>query len=156
MFYEPVMKNYFICLFLKIKFNLFPCYRSTGARCIFISTTLQEVHIKLPLNWRTRGYFSTLFGGSIYASIDPVYMVMLNLLLGDGYAAWDKSASIRFRKPGKTTLYSIFKISDQELMDIKNILKSEEKVDRLYQVRLCDKDGVVYAECEKVIQIRRK
>jgi len=144
------------CFLLRLKFNLFPCYRATGARCTYISPALQEVHITLPLKRRTRGYFSTMFGGSMYAAIDPVYMVMLNILLGANYIVWDKAATIRFLKPGKTTLYAVFNVRDEELKEIRSILSSQEKIDRHYHVELRGDDGIVYAECEKVVHIRRK
>ncbi len=40
-------------------FNLFPCYRRTGVKVIYISPDFQEVRIKLPLNWKTNGYNGT-------------------------------------------------------------------------------------------------
>ena len=35
-------------------------------------------------------------------------MIMLIQNLGPGYAVWDKAATIRFLKPGRTTLYAKF------------------------------------------------
>ncbi len=66
----------------RLQLNLFPPYRRTGARVIFIAGDLSEVRIKLPLNRKTKNYVGTLFGGSIYAAVDPIYMVMLIRLLG--------------------------------------------------------------------------
>ena len=57
-----------------------------------------EVRVKLPLNWRTRNYVGTIFGGSLYGAVDPVYMIMLMKVLGRDYVVWDKAASIRFRR----------------------------------------------------------
>ena len=34
-------------------------------------------------------------------AVDPIYMLMLLKILGPEYIVWDKSANIRFRKPGK-------------------------------------------------------
>ena len=96
-------------------FNLFPAYRGTGARITYIADDYREVRIELPLSWRTRNYVGTIFGGSMYAAVDPVYMIMLIKTLGPGYIVWDKAASIRFRKPGRTKLYAHFHMPPEEL-----------------------------------------
>jgi acyl-coenzyme A thioesterase PaaI-like protein len=89
--------------------NFFPAYRGTGGRVTYIADDFHEIRVKLPLSWRTRNYVGTIYGGSIYASIDPIYMLMLMHILGSEYIVWDKAAKIRFKKPGKETLYVDFK-----------------------------------------------
>ena len=141
---------------LRWKFNLFPAYRGTGARVTYIAADFREVRVKLPLSWRTRNYVGTIFGGSLYASVDPMYMIMLIQLLGPGYVVWDKAATIRFRKPGRTTLFATFRIDDAELELIRNQTANGEPLDRTYNVDLVDAEGVVHASVEKVIYIKRK
>lgn len=141
---------------LRWLFNLFPAYRGTGARVTYIASDFREVRVKLPLSWRTRNYVGTIFGGSLYASVDPMYMIMLIRLLGSQYVVWDKAASIRFRKPGRTTLTATFRIDDAELDAIRAATASGEPIDRAYTVDLVDRDGVVHASVEKIVYIRRK
>jgi hypothetical protein len=136
-------------------FNLAPVYRGSGAWVTRISADWRDVRIKLPLSLRTRNYVGTIFGGSMYAAVDPFYMIMLIRNLGKGYTVWDKAASIRFRKPGKTTLYARFTLDEAELDAIRAALETERSVDRVYTVTLTDAHGVVHAEIEKVIYIRR-
>ena len=57
------------------KFNLFPAYRGTGGRLVSIADDWSEVRIKLRLTWRTRNYVGTLFGGSLYGAVDPLYQI---------------------------------------------------------------------------------
>jgi len=137
-------------------FNLFPAYRGTGARITYIGADFREVRIKLPLSWRTRNYVGTIFGGSMYGAVDPIYMIMLIKNLGDGYVVWDKAATIRFRKPGRDTLYARFRLSGDELAEIRRELEAAETIDRVYGVELVDDGGVVHAEVEKTIHIRRR
>ena len=80
--------------FLRWRFNMFPAFRRSGGRITYISRDLKQVRIKLPLNWKTRNYVGTIYGGSMYAAIDPVYMAMLMKLLGANYVIWDKAAAI--------------------------------------------------------------
>ena len=137
-------------------FNVFPAYRGTGARITYIAADWREVRIKLPLNWRTRNYVGTIYGGSMYGAVDPIYMIMLIQILGPEYVVWDKAASIRFRKPGKRTLTARFVIDEAETEAIKAALAGEKSIDRVYQIDLVDRDGVVHASVEKTIYIRRK
>ena len=111
--------------------------------------------MKLPHSLRTRNYVGTIFGGSMYGCVDPMYMIMLIRILGREYVVWDKSATIRFRKPGKSTLFATFKLDDAELDTIRALTASGTPVDRTYNVDLVDAEGVVHASVEKVIYVRR-
>ena len=141
---------------LRWRFNLFPAYRGTGARVVHIDRVFREVRIRLPLNWRTRNYVGTIFGGSMYGAVDPVYMVMLRERLGGDFVVWDKAASIRFRKPGRTTLHARFHLDDEEIQAIRAALATRGAVERIYHVELTDADGVVHATVEKTLHVRRR
>jgi len=135
-------------------FNWFPAYRGTGARVEYIAGDWLEVRIRLPLNWRTRNVVGTIFGGSIYASIDPMFMIMLMRRLGRDYIVWDKAATVRFRRPGRETLRATFRLTEDELEAIRRDVADQGKIERTYTVELLDPAGVVCASCDKVISIR--
>jgi hypothetical protein len=137
-------------------FNWFPAYRGTGGRITYIAHDFREIHVRLPLSLRTRNYVGTIFGGSMYGAVDPIYMVMLIQNLGPGYVVWDKAASIRFRRPGRTTLHARFVLDSAELDAIRDALRGAPAVDRTYVVDLIDAEGTVHATVEKVIHVRRK
>jgi acyl-coenzyme A thioesterase PaaI-like protein len=141
---------------LRWKFNLVPAYRGTGARVTYIAGDFREARIRLPLSWRTRNVVGTIFGGSLYGAVDPVFMIMLMNILGSGYIVWDKVATIRFRKPGKSTLHATFTIDEAEVDAIRAATASGHSVDRTYHVNLVDESGVVHAEIEKVIYVKRR
>jgi acyl-coenzyme A thioesterase PaaI-like protein len=138
------------------RFNFFPAYRGTGARITYIAEDWREVRIKLGLNWRTRNLVGTIFGGSLYGAVDPLYMVMLIRNLGPDYIVWDKAATIRFKKPGRQTLYARFVVDEEELRTIQSELAHRPSLDRTYQIDLTDAEGNVHASVEKVIYIARK
>jgi hypothetical protein len=82
-------------------------------------------------------------------------MIMLIKNLGPGYVVWDRSATIRFRKPGKSTLTASFRVDEAELDAIRRALETAPSVDRVYRVELIDAAGVVHAEVEKVVYVRK-
>lgn len=151
-----IMPESFISKFDRWRFNFFPAYRGTGARVVYISSDYREIRVKVPLNWRTRNYVGTIYGGSMYGGIDPIYMLMLIKNLGKDYLVWDKAAKIRFKRPGRETLFADFILTKDELDEIKRILESEKSVDRIYNVELKDKDGKLHCLIEKTLYISKK
>jgi acyl-coenzyme A thioesterase PaaI-like protein len=138
------------------KFNIFPAYRGSGARVVYISHDYCQMRIKIPLSWRTRNYVGTIYGGSMYAGIDPIYMLMLIKTLGKDYIVWDKAAKIRFKRPGKETLFADFLLTPEELDEIKTLLETRKSVDRIYNVELKDKNGKIHCSIEKTLYIAKK
>ncbi|MDP8225897.1 MAG: DUF4442 domain-containing protein [Candidatus Lernaella stagnicola] len=139
----------------RLLYNFFPAYRGTGARVTYIADDFREVRVKLPLSWRTYNYVGTIYGGSMYASVDPMFMIMLIKNLGPEYVVWDKEATVRFRRPGQSTLTARFTIEPSDLDEIRQTLEAERSVDRSYHVELIDREGRVCAEVDKVIYIRK-
>lgn len=137
-------------------FNFFPAYRGTGGRLTYIADDFHSIRIKLPLSWRTRNYVGTIFGGSMYGAVDPMYMVMLIRILGKGYVVWDKAATIRFKRPGRETLYAEFVVTPDEVEQIKLELESSKSIERVFQVNLINEAGKVHAEVEKTLYIASK
>jgi acyl-coenzyme A thioesterase PaaI-like protein len=137
-------------------FNWFPAYRGTGGRIAFISADYSEVRVRLPLSWRTRNYVGTIFGGSIYGAVDPIFMIMLIKILGPEYVVWDKAATIRFLKPGRTTLSATFRVDSALVEGIRSDVARDGKTERVLPVELVDREGVPHARVEKTLYVRRK
>ncbi len=137
-------------------FNLFPAFWGTGARITYIADDHGEIRLEVPLSWRTRNYVGTIFGGSMYGAVDGIHIVMLIKNLGRGYVVWDKAGSVRFRKPGRSTLYARVALPREEFDDIRARAASGEPVERVYHVDLTDRAGTVHAEIEKTLHIRRR
>lgn len=136
--------------------NWYPCYRGTGGKVTHISADWHDMRVKLPLNWKTRNYVGTIFGGSFYGSVDPLYMLMLIKILGPDYIVWDKAAHVLFKKPGKSTLFTEMHLSPPEIEQIKERLESERSIEITCPIEYKDKEGIVYAYIEKLIYIRKK
>lgn len=140
----------------RLGLNWFPAIRGTGGRVTYLSSDRRELHVKVPLNWRTRNYVGSIFGGSMYGAVDPFHMVMFIWALGPEYIVWDKSASIQFKRPGRSTLRATFKIEDEELESVIAELDEKGKMERVYSVDLVDEQGEVCAVVEKLIYFRKK
>jgi len=133
--------------------NLFPAYRRSGARITYVAADFHEVHIKIPSNWKTRNHMGITWGGGLYSALDPIYGVMLYKMLAGQYRVVDRTASIHFKLPARTTLYARFRLSLEELKGIKAELQVSAKLTRHYAVELVDQHDVVHASCEKELCI---
>jgi acyl-coenzyme A thioesterase PaaI-like protein len=137
-------------------FNWFPAFRGTGGRITYLAGDWREIRLRIPLSRRTRNYVGTIYGGSMYGAVDPIYMVMLIRLLGPEYVVWDKSASITFKRPGRSTLSATFSVPEEETEAIREALQTARSLDRTYTIDLVDSAGQIHATIEKVLYIRRK
>lgn len=137
-------------------FNFFPAFRSTGGWITYLSEDLREVHVRLKLYWRTRNYVGTMYGGTLYSAVDGIPMVILINLLGKDYIVWDKSAEIRFVKPGRETLTAVIRIPEEETREIERIVSEKGKVERIHTIEWKDPQGDVVAIVDQVIHIRAK
>jgi hypothetical protein len=110
----------------------------------------------MKLRFWNANYVGTHFGGSLFAMTDPFYMLMLMANLGPEYIVWDKAATIRYKKPGKGIVRAEFRLSDGQIDDIRVKLKTLPKYEPVFSVEVKDRAGVVIAEIEKVIYVRKE
>lgn len=136
--------------------NVYPMFFGTGGKVRFISSDWKEVHISMRLSLWTRNYVGTLFGGSLFSATDPFYPLMLFHVLGKNYVVWDKSASIRFKKPAKKTVYCKFLLNEEIIALIKQKVLENGEVEQSFQMEWIDKSGMVYTQLDRVIYIAEK
>jgi hypothetical protein len=141
---------------LRVMFNLWPPLLGAGIRITRIQADWLEVDVEMKLRRWNANYVGTHYGGSLYSMTDPFYMVMFIEILGWDYIVWDKSASIRFRRPGRGTVFAKFRITDGQIAEIRQALKTEEKIDREFSVDVKSADGEIIAEVKKLLQFRNK
>ncbi len=136
--------------------NWYPMYFGTGGRVLFISSDWRDVKVRLRRSLWTYNYVGTIFGGSLFSASDPFYMLMLMHSLGKEFVVWDKSANIRFKRPGKSTLYAHFVINDQIVADISERVAYSGETDYQFVVHWKDKHGNVHAEIDRTVYIADK
>lgn len=141
---------------VRLGFNLNPAFRGTGGRVVHVAQNLRHIRIRLPLSWRTRNIVGSLYGGSLFAITDGAHPMMLMAALGDGYIVWDKAASIRYRKPGYSTLYGDFLLTAAELAEIQAALAVSHELDYSFQIELKDQQGIVHTVVERTVYIAEK
>ena len=135
--------------------NIWPPFAATGIHVNW-GSDMKSAEVTMKLRPWNRNFVGTHYGGSLYSMCDPFYMLMLIKNLGPEYIVWDKAASIRFRKPGKGTVRAEFQLTDSQLDDIREQLKTLPKYEPIYTVEVKDASGDVVAEVQKTLHIRKK
>ena len=136
--------------------NFWPPFLGAGIRVKHISADMKAIDVEMKLRWWNANYVGTHFGGSLFAMTDAFYMLMLMANLGPEYIVWDKAASIRYRRPGRSTVRAEFRLSDAQLEDIRENLLTFPKYERTFAVEIKDEQGIIIAEVEKLLYVRKK
>ena len=135
--------------------NLWPPFAATGIHVNW-GPDMKSAEVTMKLRPWNRNFVGTHYGGSLYSMCDPFYMLLLIKNLGPEYIVWDKAAGVRFRKPGKGTVRAEFRLTDAQLDDIREELKTLPKYEPIYTVEVKDGSGDVVAEVQKTLHIRKK
>ncbi|MFZ0815738.1 MAG: DUF4442 domain-containing protein [Candidatus Sulfotelmatobacter sp.] len=136
--------------------NFWPPFLGAGIRVRHIAPDMKSVDVEMRLRFWNANYVGTHFGGSLFAMIDPFYMLMLMANLGRKYIVWDKAGSIRYKKPGRGTMRAEFRLADSQIEDIREKLKTLPKYEPVFSVEVKDEAGVIIAEVEKLLHVRKK
>lgn len=142
--------------FLEKLINFYGPFVGAGVKLEKMTKDFRHAKVSMKLTFYNKNYMGTQFGGSLYAMVDPWYMLMLIKNLGKDYIVWDKAATINFRKPGRGTVYAEFNLTDDHLADIKKQLETVNKLDYVFKVEIKDDAGKLIADVDKVLYIRKK
>ncbi|WP_046745729.1 DUF4442 domain-containing protein [Kordia zhangzhouensis] len=140
----------------KYGFNLSPMYRRTTARVVHISDDLKKVTIKVPISYKNKNYVGAIFGGSMFAATDPIYMTQLMQILGNDYVVWDKAATINYKRPAKENLFCDFTFHEEEIESIREQIVENHEMTIEKTTFLKNHDGQNFAEVIKTLYIADK
>jgi acyl-coenzyme A thioesterase PaaI-like protein len=143
-------------LFLEKVINFYGPFLGAGVKLQKMNKDYRHAKVSMKLTFYNKNYMGTQFGGSLYAMVDPWYMLMLIKNLGRDYIVWDKGATINFRKPGRGTVYAEFNLSEEQLDEIRATLMTQKKMDYVFKVEIKDGEGKLIADVDKVVYIRSK
>jgi acyl-coenzyme A thioesterase PaaI-like protein len=141
---------------LKHLANVWGPYLLSGIRVTDVAPDFRSIGVRMALRPWNRNYVGTHFGGSLFAMADPWFMVALIQRLGAGYVVWDKTGTIRFRKPGRGTVRARFELPDERVEEIRRTVEEQGKAEPVFVAEIVDAAGEVVAEVEKLISVRRK
>ena len=137
-------------------FNMWPPFRAAGIRVREIAPDFRSATVELRMRLLNRNYVGTHFGGSLFSMTDPFFMIMMMKNLGSDYVVWDKAGTVRFLKPARGTVTARFHLPGEAVEEAREKTAGGEKHEPRFRVDIVDAAGVVVADVEKTLYIRRK
>jgi hypothetical protein len=142
---------------LKTRFiNIYPPLVGAGIKITYSSPDRLTFKVRMKLRWWNKNLVGVHYGGSLYSMCDPFYMMILLEKIGNEFIVWDKAATIRFKKPGKKTVFGTFHIPEEKIIQIREEVQKEGKKDFNFTVHVIDEDGDVVAEVDKLVYVKKK
>ena len=136
--------------------NFWGPFLGAGIKVVDADKDFTRITVELRETWFNRNIVGVHFGGSLYSMCDPFFMGILIHHLGKDFVIWDKGAQIRFKRPGKGTVRAVFEISKDEIERIRQDALSHGKIEPVFNATVCDSEGKVVAEVEKLVYVKQK
>jgi acyl-coenzyme A thioesterase PaaI-like protein len=136
--------------------SLYPPFLGAGVRVSRLPGDPPGYEARMKLRWWNGNYYGTHFGGSLYTMCDPFFVLVLAEALGGGFEVWDKSATIRFRRPGRGTVRATFRVPRERVEAVRAEVDRDGRTELVLAAEVRDGEGAVVAEVEKVISVRRR
>ena len=136
--------------------NLWPPLLFSGISMTRLTPDFCEAEMRLRLCWYNRNYKGVAFGGSLFAMTDPVYMLMLQHVMGKDYVVWDKAAGIEFLTPGRGAVTARFRLDDETVETIRVATSASEKYLPRFTVEITDSRQTVVARVTRTVYVRKK
>ncbi len=136
--------------------NLWPPYFGARIKVIDISEDWRYAKVLLKKSFLNTNYFGTAFGGSLFSMTDPFMTLLLTNRLGRDFIVWDKSAAIKYIKPGTTHVFAEFHLSDEQVHNIRQAALANEKYEPEFVVNVIDANNELIARVEKKLYVKKK
>ena len=134
--------------------NFWPPYLFAGIHVSKLDSAAGVAEVELRAHWWNRNYHGTAYGGSLYSMCDPFFALILIERLGPHFMVWDKTSSIRFRRPGVGTVRARFEIPHAEIDAIRETAIREGKAEPRFFCDIVDAKGEAVASVEKLLHVK--
>jgi acyl-coenzyme A thioesterase PaaI-like protein len=138
------------------RIHWWPPLLGAGVKVTRMDADYRAIDVEMRLTVFNRNVMGSHFGGSLYAMTDPFYMLMLMENLGREYIVWDKAATIRYKRPGIGTVRAEFRLTEETVAEISDVLEREERYEPMFLIEVKDKAGRVVCEVEKTIYCAKR
>jgi acyl-coenzyme A thioesterase PaaI-like protein len=130
-----------------------PLFLALESRYFLSKINGMKYSFDLGVNFWSRNYVGTIFGGSMFSATDPFYMIMLHRILGKEYVVWDKSATIRFKRPGSEKIYARLILTPDFIEKVKSEVQEKGEMTYELKVNWVNKNEKVIAEIDRTLYV---
>jgi len=130
--------------------NLWIPFIFNGIRIIYISDNFRSIDVRLKLSFWNRNPGKAIWGGAIFSAADSFYPIMLKqnaIIKGIQTQFFTKSTQVNYLKEAKTNLIFSFKLTEDQVDNMVNILNTNGKYQEWHTVYGLDDFG---SKCVKI------
>lgn len=142
-------------LSLEKKLSLYPPFLLMGVKAVRIQRQPIQLHLKLPLGWRSKNSGGSLFGGFQAAIADPI-APMACLMAFPEYHVWTRHLSIDFQRAGNSDLELRFDMCEQQRLAIQAELNKKGRSTPTFKYGLYRGDGQCCSVVHCTVAIRKE
>lgn len=137
--------------------NLFPPFLFNRIRVIEFSPEFRSCRVRVKPSLLTRNLQGTMFGGTIFSAADPFHALLYWQVFahrGLRIQAWLKSATIDYRRPVATALTFEFTLSEADIREAEQRLRSDGRFSKVHRTEAVDEQGQVCAVVDTEVYLR--
>lgn len=123
-----------------------------------VSADFRQVDIKITKSILNINSNKTIFGGTMFAAVDPIHTLLLDQLLKRSgiktTVTWLKSAKIEYLKPARKDLLFSIILNIADIQETLSEINQNGKVVKTFAIEIRDKQGLLCARSLNEIYIR--
>lgn len=122
-----------------------------------IDANFRSVEVVVKKSILNTNYNKSIFGGTIFSASDPFYALLYDQVLRiKGYKTrvWLKSASIQYLKPGTGDLYFKVTLTEEDIIEAEEALKTLGKFVKSYPIEIFNAKGELCVMVNNEVYIR--
>ncbi|WDF69972.1 YiiD C-terminal domain-containing protein [Sphingobacterium oryzagri] len=123
-----------------------------------IHPDFRQIDIKVNKSLLNKNINGTIFGGTIFAAVDPIHTILLDQIFRrEGITkmvTWLKSAKIEYLKPAAKSLHFSIRITEDDVQSALQEVKAAGKVVKTFEISIYDRTGLLCARSTNEIYIR--
>jgi hypothetical protein len=122
------------------------------------SKGFKGVKVKINKSLLNKNYNGSIFGGTIFAAVDPFFPILFNQILTlkgkKNLKIWSKSSKVDFLKPALTNLFFEIILTDTDIEQALKTLTIAGKYEGRFAVDIYNKDGEICVSLLNEIYVR--
>ena len=140
---------------LQFILNIFPPLFFNRIILKKVSEDYTYMKVKIRRSILNINFHKTIFGGSIFSACDPYFPIMYyHIFKEKKLILWVKNVDIQYLNPATSNLYLNFKISNEQIEEIKTGLKNNGKYEINNEIQAIDKENNVCAKAMINVYLR--
>ncbi|MBK7957114.1 MAG: YiiD C-terminal domain-containing protein [Bacteroidetes bacterium] len=144
---------------LRLILNAYPPFIFSRIHIMKISEDLMHFEVRIRRSWMNKNLASSIFGGSIFSTVDPFYPIMYWIYFHKQkkpVIVWLKEANIKYIKPAYTDLHVRFDLTELDLNEVASNLNKGNSYQKKHDIQILNNREELVALAELIVYLKSK